>query len=134
MNKKNEDSNHTVLLTPAERKIFVVILYYLLFGMINLTQFLVYTRNLNHNFLVVFSYFNCQRSGVNDLCSLESKNDHTAYLSFIVFVANLLFPIANLIFVLKLSDFRALWRLLCCGREKIKPTNSKESPVKFLEH
>ena len=122
MSSKCKDSRRPALFSPAERKIFIVFLYYLLAGALNLTTFSLYVRDIAYNFTALADYFSCQRSGLNDSCTLGTKKYPLwALFSFIVIF---LFPVVNLYFSLKLDDFRVLFKF--CIRF-VKRCSSKPS-------
>ena len=122
MSSKQKDSRQPVLFSPAERKIFVVFVYYLFSGALHLTTFSIYVRDISHNFTALADYFNCQRSGLGDSCTLDTKkNPIWALLSFIVLF---LFPVINLYFAVKLSDLKVLCVFLC---QKFSPTHHNSS-------
>ena len=106
-------SNKPPLLSSAEFKLFVVFVYYLFSGALQLTTFSISTRNIAHNVSAITTYINCQRSGKNSSCSLELK--HT-FWSLFAFIVLLLFPVINLFFVLKLSYFK---RLCMAGGKRV---------------
>ena len=110
---KGRASNKPPLLSSAEFKLFVVFVYYLFSGALQLTTFSISTRNIAHNVSAITTYINCQRSGKNSSCSLELK--HT-FWSLFAFIVLLLFPVINLFFVLKLSYFK---RLCMAGGKRV---------------
>ena len=91
------------LFSPAERKIFIVFLYYLFAGALNLTTFSLYVRDIAYNFTALADYFSCQRSGLNNNCYTLGKKKYP-------FIVIFLFPVANLYFCLKLDDFKVLFK------------------------
>ena len=110
---KGRASNKPPLLSSAEFKLFVVFVYYLFSGALQLTTFSISIRNIAHNVSAITTYINCQRSGKNSSCSLELK--HT-FWSLFAFIVLLLFPVINLFFVLKLSYFK---RLCMAGGKRV---------------
>ena len=127
MSNKSKDSGNTVLFSPAERKIFVVFLYYLFSGALQLTTFSIYVRNINHNFNILYSYFTCQRSGLDDSCTLETKKN--PFWALFAFIVLFLFPVINLYFAMKLSDFKVLWRALGRGGKKLFTSTNLSKPT-----
>ena len=102
-NQKNVNrSRNTVLLSPAERKVFVVFLYYLFLGVLQLSTFSIVIRNIDHNIKALGSYFQCQRSGLNESCSLDTR--FIEFWSMFAFIVLLLLPVINLYFALKLRN------------------------------
>ena len=88
--------------SPAERKIFVVFLYYLLSGALQLTTFSISIQYFDHNAGALLDYFNCQRSGRDESCVFNTK--HTKFWSLFAFTVLLLLPVINLYFAMKLSN------------------------------
>ena len=103
---KGQASNKPPLLSSAEFKLFVVFVYYLFSGALQLTTFSISTRNIDHDVSAITTYINCQRSGKNSSCSLELKQNR--FWSLFALIVLLLFPVINLFFALKLSYFKRL--------------------------
>ena len=103
---KGRASNKPPLLSSAEFKLFVVFVYYLFSGALQLTTFSISTRNIDHDVSAITTYINCQRSGKNSSCSLELKQNR--FWSLFALIVLLLFPVINLFFALKLSYFKRL--------------------------
>ena len=103
---KGRASNKPPLLSSAEFKLFVVFVYYLFSGALQLTTFSISTRNIDHDVSAITTYINCQRSGKNSSCSLELKQNR--FWSLFALIVLLLFPAINLFFALKLSYFKRL--------------------------
>ena len=95
-------STNKVLLSPAERKILVVFLFYLFFGVLQLSTFSLRIKDIDEDIRALGNYFQCQRSGVDQSCSLNARFiDHWSLSAFIVF---LLLPVINLYFAIKLRS------------------------------
>ena len=123
MSNKHKNSRQVVMFSPAERKIFIVFLYYLFSGALQLTTFSVYIRDISHNFNAIAAYLNCQRSGLDESCVLETKkNPVWALISFVVLF---LVPVINLFFAMKLSDFKMLCKVFGCAG--LKPPRYQSS-------
>ena len=103
---KGQAINKPPLLSSAEFKLFVVFVYYLFSGALQLTTFSISTRNIDHDVSAITTYINCQRSGKNSSCSLELKQNR--FWSLFALIVLLLFPAINLFFALKLSYFKRL--------------------------
>ena len=101
-----------ITFSPAERKIFIVFLYYLGSGALQLTTFSIATKNINHDIDAIASYFSCQRSGYDSACSLNTaQNPVWALLAFIVL---LLFPAIHFVYAIRASDVK--WFCNLCAR------------------
>ena len=112
-NQKNINrSRNTVLLSPAERKVFVVFLYYLFSGVLQLSTFSLVIKGIDHNIKALGSYFQCQRSGLNESCSLDTR--FIEFWSLLAFIVVLLLPVINLYFALKLKIVFLLCKSLNC--------------------
>ena len=98
-------------LSQAELKLFAVFLYYLFSGALQLTTFAISTRHINSDINALMTYFNCQRSGEDSSCSLDVKQ--SPVWSLFALMVFLLFPVVNLFFAIKFSDFKLLFTLLC---------------------
>ena len=95
-------STNKVLLSPAERKILVVFLFYLFFGVLKLSTFSLRVKDIDEDIRALGNYFQCQRSGVHQSCSLNARFiDHWSLFAFIVFF---LLPVINLYFAIKLRS------------------------------
>ena len=97
-------SLHLIILSPAERKIFIVLLYYTFSVALQLTTFSLSTRNINHDINAIFSYFTCQQSGENSSCTLDTaQNPFWSLFALIIF---LLLPAIHLFFAMRLNDMK----------------------------
>ena len=125
MADKGRKSRSTVGFSPAERKIFVVFLYYLLSGALQLTTFSISIKNFDHNAGVLLDYFNCQRSGKDDSCSLNTK--HTKFWSLFAFTVLLLLPVINLYFAVKLSKVFVICKFCVFVRKPVSLLQSSST-------
>jgi hypothetical protein len=125
MTNSIHSTRKTVLFSPAERKIFVVFLYYLFSGVLQLTIFSITTANLSKTIDDFNAYFNCQRSGEDSLCSLDTKQ--APFWSLFAFIVLFLFPAINLYFAMKIGDFKLVYDL--CGRIGRKLTQHYQKSV-----
>ena len=91
----------------AESKVFIVFLYYVISGALELTTFSITTRNMDHDIAAAVSYFDCQKNGYNDTCSLDIKETSSA-VSIAAFVFLMLFPAINLIYAVKYNDVKMI--------------------------
>ena len=99
-------STNKSLLSPAERKVLVVFLYYLFFGVLQLSTFSLSINDVDHNIKALGGYFQCQRSGLDESCSLDAR--FTEFWSLFAFIVLLLLPVINLYFALKLKSINLL--------------------------
>lgn len=93
---------------PAESKVFIVFLYYLVSGALQFTTFSLSTRYIDHDIEAALSYFDCQRNGNNDSCSLDLKQNPV--WSLMAFVILMFFPAINLVYAVKFSDVKKILR------------------------
>lgn len=89
---------------PAERKVFLVFLYYMTSGALVLTTYLLATRHIDYDVESTLSYFNCQRSGHNSTCSLDRVQ--TQVWSLMSYIVIGLFPTVNLVFAMRSADVK----------------------------
>ena len=93
--------------STAESKVFIVFLYYIISGGLELTTFSITTRNIDHDIAAAMSYFHCQKNGYNDTCSLDVK-EISSVLSILAFIFLMLFPAVNLIYAVKFNDVKKI--------------------------
>ena len=103
-------SRKLIHFSPAESKVFIVFLYYIISGALELTTFSIDTRDIDHNIEAAVSYFNCQKNGYDNTCSLDIKQNPV--WSLMAFVFLMLFPAVNLIYAVKFSDIKAVLRMI----------------------
>ena len=113
------------VLTPikfssAERKIFIVFVYYLASGAMQLTTFSVANKYVAHDVELITNYFNCQRSGYNSTCSLDTTQSHPVLL-LLALIFLLLFPAINLVFTANLKDLRMFCKVCTAGVKTFLP-------------
>ena len=111
---------NTINFSPAERKIFIVFLYYLGTGALQLTTFSIANKHINHDTDELASYFSCQRSGYDSTCSFDGANNPA--WSLLAFVALLLFPAINFVYTIRGSDFKKICVL--CSEVRLLSKNS----------
>ena len=99
-------SRQRVLISPAERKVFVVFLYYLFFGVFQLTTHSLLIKDIDPNIMVVHAFSQCQRSGINESCSLDTK--YIEMWSLFTNIVLFLLPVINLYFAMNISSFLTL--------------------------
>ena len=95
-------STNIVLLSPAERKVLVVFLYYLFFGVLQLSTFSLNVKDIDQDIRALGNYFQFQRSGVDQSCSLNAR--FIDYWSLFAFIILVLLPVINLYFTIKLRN------------------------------
>ena len=120
-------SSNKVLLSPAERKILVVFLYYLFFGVLQLSTFSLSIKDIDQNIRDLGSYFQCQRSGVDQSCSLDAR--FINYWSLFSFIVLLLLPVINLYFAIKLRSVYFLFNFCKHYRLTLFHSNTASTSV-----
>ena len=95
-------STNKVRLSPAERKVLVVFVYYLFLGVLQLSTFSLNVKDIDEDIRALRNYFQCQRSGVDLSCSLNAR--FIDYWSLFTFIVLVLFPVINLYFTIKLRS------------------------------
>ena len=120
-------STNKVLLSPAERKILVVFLYYLFFGVLQLSTFSLRIKDIDQDMRTLGNYFQCQRSGVDQSCSLNAR--FINYWSLFSFIVILLFPVINLYFAIKLRSVYFLFNFCKKYRLTLFHSNTASTSV-----
>lgn len=105
-------SRKLIHFSPAESKVFIVFLYYIISGALVLTTFSIHTRDIDHNVEATISYFDCQKNGYDNTCSLDIKQNPV--WSLMAFVFLMVFPAVNLIYAVKFSDIKTVLRKKRC--------------------
>lgn len=118
-------SNLTTLMhfSPAESKIFIVFLYYMLSGALWFTTFSLSTNNIDHDIKAAHSYFDCQRNGYDSTCSLNTKQNPVWSLLAIVIL--MLFPAINLVYAVKFSEVKKVFKKIRTGVDFFVSRGSK---------
>ena len=120
-------SRKLIHFSPAESKVFIVFLYYIISGALEFTTFSIDTRDIDHNIEAAVSYFNCQKNGYDNTCSLDIKRNPV--WSLMAFVFLMLFPAVNLIYAVKFSDIKAVLRMIHSTFVKNTVGNTSNSTV-----
>ena len=118
-------SRRIVLFSPAERKIFIVLLYYTFSIALQLTTFSLSIRNINSDVAAYTSYISCQRSGEDSACTLNLAQN--PFWSLFALIVLLLLPAINLFFAIRLGDVKLLCKPCLLVRERITPQHSTTS-------
>jgi hypothetical protein len=114
-NHQNTSRRINISFSAAERKIFIVLLYYTFSVALQLTTFSLALRFINHDINAITTYFTCQRSGEDSSCSLNTRQN--PFWSLFALIVFLLLPAINLFFALRLSDLKLMCSL-CLGLRK----------------
>ena len=114
-----------ILLSPPERKIFIILIYYTFSVALQLTTFSLSVRNISHDINAIFSYFSCQQSGENSSCSLDTAQN--PFLSLFALIVLLLVPAMNLFLAMRLNDVGVLYKPCLKIIKKVKPQQSSVS-------
>lgn len=93
---------------PAESKVFIVFLYYLVSGALQFTTFSLATRYIDHDIEAVLTYYDCHRNGNNNNCSLVVKQNPVWSLMALIIL--MLFPAINLVYAVKFSNVKKILR------------------------
>ena len=92
----------------AEWKLMLIFLYYLISGVIALTGSTLELKNYNRNIAAAFEYFQCEKNGDNHTCSYDAQQYPA--LTLITNVVLVVFPILNLVFAIRVTEVKALWK------------------------
>ena len=93
-----------MLISPAERKTFVLFLYYLFFGVLQLTTHSLLIKDIDCNIMVVYNYSRCQRSGINQSCSLDT----TLFIEMFSLLPNILVSLLPVISLFLIINIRGV--------------------------
>ena len=88
----------------AERKILLVLLYYISLGAVASTAFTLATKYQNYNITETLNYFDCQKSGFNNTCKLSIKQFPTVTVGAYVLLG--LLPSINLVYALNVKEIK----------------------------
>ena len=99
-----------ITIGTAERKILIVLLYYITLGVFTFTSFTLFTKHIDQNAIATIEYFECEKSGRNNTCSYDVQQ--TPYVSFITFLLIGLFPGINLVFAVNVQELKAFVKKL----------------------
>ena len=120
-------STNKVLLSPAERKILVLFLYYLFFGVVQLSTFSLSIKVFDQEIRDLGSYIQCQRSGADQSCSLDANFiEYWALFSVLVL---LLLPVINLYFAINLRSVYSLFNFCKNYRLTLFHSNTSSTSV-----
>jgi len=111
-------SKHPFKIGAAERKILIILCYYVLLGVIALTAFTIFTRNSTQFSDAIAEYWLCESTGVNpeNTCDrLRESFQQLSYpgLSAVSYVLLGIFPAVNLIFAVNVKEIKQKFRTWC---------------------
>ena len=118
---RSRKTNHPLGLGMAERKILIVLCYYVVVASFSLTQYTVVVRNLDAFDAQLEKYFICELSGhdpSNPCDRNEFRQLSNPGITAVTFVLLGLFPLFNLIYALNYEELLKRCRA-CFGIKKL---------------
>ena len=116
-------------LSTPERKILIILTYYVVLSVFSLTAFTINSINATNFISSLFRYFACEESGYNS----EMPCDRSQFTQFgypgITAVAGILFslfPVVNLVYVVNITELRKKWNA-CTAAWRRHTANSSSS-------
>ena len=102
----------------AERKILIILCYYVLLGVIALTAFTIFTRNSTQFSDAIAEYWLCESTGVNPENSCDRLRESFQQLSYpglsaVSYVLLGIFPAVNLIFAVNVKEIKQKFKTWC---------------------
>ena len=116
------------MISTAEKKLLVVLCYYILFGVTALITFALYTARRDTLIATTIQYFTCEATGhVPGKCdrALFQQHDDIWWLFCVVYILLGLIPTVNLIFVVNFGVIQEKV-LACCPCCKIKQKSTSQ--------
>ena len=111
-------SKHPFKIGTAERKILIILCYYVLLGVIALTAFTIFTRNSTQFSDAIAEYWLCESTGVNPENSCDRLRESFQQLSYpglsaVSYVLLGIFPAVNLIFAVNVKEIKQKFKTWC---------------------
>ena len=106
---KVKDSKHIFKFGTAEKKLLIVLSYYIVLSSVALISFTLATRNVENLISGIQEYFFCEQGGFDpeDHCTRDYRKYSYPSLSTISYALLGLFPVVNLIYVINLKELKA---------------------------
>ena len=102
-------SKRSIMIGTAERKLLIILCYYVLLVAISLTAFTVTLRRSGLYFTALLEYWRCETTGVDpeNPCNRASFEEQTyPGLTTLAYVLLWTFPAVNLIFAVNISEIK----------------------------
>ena len=116
------------MISTAEKKLLVVLCYYIIFAVTALIAFCLYTARRDTLIAATMQYFACEATGHVpgrcDRASFQQHNDNW-WLSCVIYILLGFIPTVNLIFVVNFGEVQGkiLACCSCCKSKKQKSTS-----------
>ena len=120
MSFNNTQDKSPLKIGTAEKKLLVIIIYYVILAVLALTTFTIFSSTLQLFVKRLFEYFICEQPGPSpsESCDRSGFEDLTnpipANMSFLLLALN---PWLNLIFTINISELKEFFKH-CMGRTK----------------
>ena len=117
-------SKHPLQISTSERKILIVLCYYILLSVVALTGVTIPLRNSELLANALTEYWQCETAGVDPLCNRlrasfeEQTNPGIITVSYVLLW---IFPAVNLIFAVNISELKQKFKT---WREQAVPSQS----------
>ena len=123
-------SKSSTMIGSAERKLLIILCYYVLLVVISLTGFTVSLRSSGLYISALLQYMQCEATGVDpeNPCNRASFEEQThPALTTLAYVLLWIFPAVNLIFAINISELKEkfkTWRGQAAKRSSSSETNT----------
>jgi len=118
---KEKEKSNKFQLGAAEKKLLVVLCYYVVLASVVLTSFTLSTKSLSSYFKKLQTYFLCEQHGLDPSspCSRVFAGQSYPFLATASFILLGLFPVIYMIYAANLGELKEIvrkWRLRVGGR------------------
>ena len=123
-------SKSSTMIGSAERKLLIILCYYVLLVVISLTGFTVSLRSSGLYISALLQYMHCEATGVDpeNPCNRAPFEEQTyPALTTLAYVLLWIFPAVNLIFAINISELKEkfkTWRGQAAKRSSSSETNT----------
>ena len=128
-------SKASTMIGSAERKLLIILCYYVLLVVISLTGFTVSLRSSGLYIGALLEYMQCEATGVDpeNPCSRASFEEQTyPGLSTLAYVLLWIFPAVNLIFAVNISELKENFKT-CLGQSPTQNLPSETNTTYTLQ-
>ena len=126
--------NGIILITTAEKKLLIVLIYFAIHSVIDTVQHTLYNIFIDKIFEDISQHFACEAGGyIEGKCSRELFENSS--LSMTVILARILFgflPVVSLVFVLNIPDLKEKIMIGCCFKGKQRELRRKKMATQII--
>ena len=120
-NKRQPTKFHGNKTITAERKIFIVFVYYIIFTVMSLLSYSQVTRNEELFTEAVLDYFDCERQGIDPQNPCDTSGYEKFIVSVVLTTTSLMllgfYPVLNFIFVIDVQELKKWLNRVTCKKE-----------------